>query len=206
MTLMKVSRVRCRVAASAALLVVVAAGCDGGSSEPSTTTRTSTPDQPTTSNTAGTSSSAPRPTSARYTPEKPTYPAAAKEKTEDGAVAFVRYFWSAVNFAYTAPDKSILLNLSEPSCDLCNRFIETASDLSRGSQKYDAKLLDITQTSVVVMSEKGTRVRSRIKFHPAKAVDSTGQISEEQEEGQGDYLFKLHWAGSSWRIVALGAL
>ena len=63
-------------------------------------------------------------TSATPTQVAPTLPEAAKEDSEEGAVAFVKHYIELLNYAANTGDVKPLRNASDPDCEGCSSYIE----------------------------------------------------------------------------------
>lgn len=71
----------------------------------------------------------PRPSpSATPTVTAPTMPAQAKENTDEGAAAFVKYYIDVLNYASNTGQVEDLSGLSSPQCQGCNGYIKLYRD------------------------------------------------------------------------------
>ena len=200
----QVPRARVGVAgAVAALTVAVLGACTGDAADPTTSTPTSSASSSSASPTSPATSASPSPTSA-YVPVKPKFPAAAKKQTDAGAVAFAEYYWEAVNFAVTQPDANILITLSDAECQLCTRHKELASDLVETRTRFDGRMLRVKESSIVVSTSNELRVQTLLDLLSAERVGEDGSSKGKQDPGPANFIFKLDWAGSSWKVQILG--
>ena len=62
-------------------------------------------------------------TSATPTQVAPTLPEAAKDDSEEGAVAFVKHYIELLNYAANTGDVKPLRDASDPNCEGCNSYI-----------------------------------------------------------------------------------
>lgn len=67
-----------------------------------------------------------------------------------GAVAFVEYYWAAVNYAWTKPDRGILGDLSLDSCNSCAFFQGRAKELTLAREHFADPILKLTLARHVV--------------------------------------------------------
>lgn len=72
---------------------------------------------------------------------KPKLPAAARERTDSGAIAFVEYYWAAVEYGWGAPDANILTGLSLPERGVCTRLEKTARDSVEKGEKASGDII-----------------------------------------------------------------
>src|SRR5665811_2149188 len=63
-------------------------------------------------------------TSATPTQVAPTLPEAAKDDSEEGAVAFVKHYIELLNYASDTGDVERLREASDPKCGGCNSYVE----------------------------------------------------------------------------------
>lgn len=112
---------RAALAASLATLTLLA-GCSDDDPSPgdpnSTWTPTSKPETPTSSATAK--------------PTEPVLPEAATKATEDGARAFIAYYWDLINYAQVTGDVKALKRVSARGCAGCSAGYEAIRDLYAG--------------------------------------------------------------------------
>lgn len=194
-------RARCR-AVVVALAVVIAgggtAGCDGGPPDPEPT-----PPPPSVDVSASgpTTSGAPVPPVA---PAVPTLPAAAREASEEGARAFVGYYWELVNYAQATGDVRRLRRASGPKCEQCQRGISAiATVYANGGYITEANYTPtITRfgrlqgTATRVRAFEGT-VRVTNGAHKQVAADGT---EREFPPSELTYEIYLLWVNERWRL------
>ena len=137
--------------AIAALSVALLGACTSDAADPTTSTPTSSASSSSASPTSPATSASPSPTS-MYVPVKPRFPAAAKKQNGEGAVAFVEYYWAALNYAWTKPDKEILVGLSAKSCSVCDFFETTAADLVRDGKRLDKDPIRVDAARLVYVA------------------------------------------------------
>ena len=113
----------------AALLVVVtlvAAACNGGAAKSSPTS--SATSVPVSSPTAKPSSSpaGPATTGPNVRPGErpPIMPSAAKQHTQEGALAFAGYFIRALDWSIATTDPRPLVPISDPTCVACSNYVK----------------------------------------------------------------------------------
>lgn len=109
---------RAALAASVAALALLGACSDDDPSpgDPSSTwTPTGKPETPT--------------SDATEKPTEPALPEAATKATEDGARAFIAYYWDLINYAQVTGDVKTLKRVSAPNCRGCAGGITGVEDL-----------------------------------------------------------------------------
>ena len=109
-----------------------------GTIPPSANATMSATSAPPTSTTTATS---PPTTSTPTTPTGPEgLPAAAKQRTESGGVAFVKRYWEVFNETATTPRVGILPTYSLPTCKTCVYYEERRRNLIKYDVRYDRAL------------------------------------------------------------------
>jgi hypothetical protein len=114
-----VTRTRTAITALSCLSVLALGACSDDDPEPkfAPTPSTSAPTSPSTTAASG--------------PAEPTMPAAAGQRSDAGAEAFVRYFIEVLNFAQRTGNTGTLDQISTPNCSACAGYI-TAIDTAYG--------------------------------------------------------------------------
>ena len=116
-----------------AVVTLVAAACGGSAAElPSTSSVASGPVSSATA-TPAVSPTSPATSGPNVRPGErpPAMPAAAKQHTQEGALAFAGYFIRALDWSIATTDPSILVPISSPSCAACNSYISRLNSLRR---------------------------------------------------------------------------
>jgi Family of unknown function (DUF6318) len=188
---------------SAALMAVplaasmLLAGCGGDAKpdSPSSSTPTSS------STTAAPTTTAP-PTSASPTTD-PNIPVAARAHTPAGAEAFVRYFYSQLNVAWSKPQAGLISALSVPTCKTCLAFEGTAADLASKHQHYRDDVFVVKSVGSIGESEVlvvGTQP-------PGAVVNNNGSVVKSRTQAQpAKFSVTVAWSSQGWRISEIRVL
>lgn len=190
------------LAMGGALLV----GCNGSDAPTTSTSSTSSAPSSSSSSTTSTSPSpsSSSPTTPAYVPVKPTFPAEAKKQTDAGAVAFVNYYWEAVNYAWTMPDDAILKQLSASGCGTCRNLEASASRFVDNGEHFSSPPMIATIPKLVYMVGDEAQVVLKVQRKDATLVDARGHIVTGNEDGPVvDRSVKLQWNGQ-WAVTAIG--
>ena len=195
-----------RAGACVAVIVCGAliAGCDGGSDPTTSAATASTSAAPTSSSSPASSSStsasaSESATSEAYVPVKPKFPAAAKKQTDEGAVAFVEYYWAALNYAWTKPDAQILSGFGTSECDVCATFEATAQNFSEQGQHYDSPPIKVKSSEFVYNLKTEASALTRVEQTKSSVVDRDGTVISANETQSAVRVFKLKWSGK-WQV------
>jgi hypothetical protein len=186
---------RAALAASLAILALLA-GCSDDEPSPgdpsSTWTPTSEPETPTSSATAK--------------PTEPRLPDAATKATEDGARAFIAYYWDLVNYAQVTGDVKALKRASGSTCDGCSRAIDAVEQLygSGGHAEGGEYVLRIVRIKELTSKDQalyGMEAVLEARNAPQRIVrDGDVELSEPRTSRFTTYTI---WVDEAWRTDIL---
>jgi hypothetical protein len=192
---------------SAALMAVplaasmLLAGC-GGDAKPDTSSSST----PTSSSTTTAPTTTAPPTSASPTVD-PNIPAAARAHTPAGAEAFVRYFYTQLNVAWTKPSSGLISTLSSPSCKSCAALEATSVDLVKKGHRYDGPPVTIVSVgNIGEVSPGHPEVLVRFTQERRNVIDSSGHVVLTDQRKQGKFVAALGWLSSGWSVETVKAL
>jgi hypothetical protein len=179
------------------------AGC-GGDSKPQASTSSNIGSSPTTTAAPTTSAS---PTSKASQPTDPNIPAAARVHTPAGAEAFVRYFYSQVNIAWSKPKVGLISSLSETTCKSCTALEGTAADLVKKGQHYDGPPVTIRSVDRLGEVNPGhPEILVLFTQEHRNVVDGTGHVALTDQRKQGKFVATLAWSSRGWSVATVKSL
>jgi len=116
-----------------AVVTFVAAACGGSAAEPTSTSSLASVPVSWATATPAVSPTSPATSGPNLRPGErpPAMPAAAKQHTQEGALAFAGYFIRALDWSIATTDPSLLVPISSPSCAACNSYISRLNSLRR---------------------------------------------------------------------------
>ena len=116
-----------------AVVTLVAAACGGGAAEPPSTSSLASVPVSSATTTPAVSPTSPATSGPNVRPGErpPAMPAAAKQHTQEGALAFAGYFIRALDWSIATTDPSSLVPISSPSCAACSSYISRLNSLRR---------------------------------------------------------------------------
>jgi len=183
---------------SAALVAVplaasmLLAGCSGDA-KPDASSSTSSP---TTS----------APTTASPTTD-PNIPVAARANTLAGAEAFVRYFYSQLNIAWTKPSSGLISALSSPNCKSCSALEATSADLGKKGQHYDGPPVTLVSVGSIGEASPGhPQVLVRFTQERRNVIDRSGHVVLTDQKKQGKFVAALGWSSGGWSVETVKSL
>lgn len=181
--------------ATAAMFAV--AGCNGGGDDP---TASATP----TATTSSTSSASPS-ASTSLTPSPSAsmeVPVAARANTDDGAIAFVRFYFEQVNLAYTKPDTSLLPGLATKACTSCTGLQDGVAEIAAKEQRMKSDLVaPISAATIATEAPRGqTWVRFKLTQLTVPVIDKSGKELEGQKASSVGKIVSVIREGDQWRV------
>lgn len=185
---------RAALAASVAALALLGACSDDDPSpgDPSSTwTPTGKPETPTSDATAK--------------PTEPALPEAATKATEDGARAFIAYYWDAVNYAQATGDVRRLNSLSAHSCDTCRGVAADLRAHYRSGGRIDGgdNSVHITEAAELSTSSGaafGFRIEQVVSHEQQTIVEGDGS-EDQRDAGSNRFTAYVLWVDEDhWRL------
>ncbi len=192
---------RFRLGVVGVLGVVVVAGCSASGGSP--TAPTPSPDATPSMSVSASPSASPSPSPS---PSGPDIPAAARQQTDAGAEAFVKYFFEQFNVAWTEPRPGLIASLSDPDCQFCAKSETTARRLADQSQRYERAPLTLEKAEPFA-GAPGNEAYLYVEFtqHGADIVDANGNRVGGDQRGDARANAALKWSGEGWRVLGIEA-
>lgn len=192
------------LAPNAALLALtlsagsLTAACQGGSPTPLSSVAAS----------ASSSASVSPSTSSHPLPSpSPPYsaPPDAREQTEAGAIAFVRFYVEQVNRAWMTPDDTLIPPLVEPECQSCKAMQNNAKEYVALKHRHSTPAVEIVDLNAAPGAPDGQQFLE-VKFHQlaASVVTEAGSVVSVKAENTFERRFLLTWKGDSWSVSGIG--
>lgn len=176
--------------AGAAAVAVLVAGCQSEGPAPSTSPSGSST-SPTVSPSVAVTPSA--------TESGPQIPAAAREQTEAGAIAFTQYFFDQVNVAWTEPRAGLIASLSDPKCQFCKASENDAAFLVDERQRYEGPPAELLEIEAIVGAPEGQQFLAiKLEQKGVRIVDSSGAVVGSDKRLVVDRYVALVWSEGRW--------
>jgi len=174
------------------------AGCTGGSEpDPSPSVSSGSPSS------SASVSVTPSP-SPSVTASGPEIPAAAREQTEAGAEAFVRFFFDQLNTALTEPRAGLIKSLSDPKCEFCKGTEDTAVYLVRENERYATNPVDVIDVEAFVGAPEGQQYLALSMVQKrADIVDAKGVVVATDSRKDADSNVGVVWSSGRWLMLAV---
>ncbi|MBM6403670.1 hypothetical protein JQN72_05365 [Phycicoccus sp. CSK15P-2] len=183
---------------AAVVAVVVAGGCTGSDgAEPS-----GSPDA--SSNASGSPSPTSTPSPSESASDGPGVPVAARERTPEGAEAFVEFFFEQFNVAWTEPRPGLIESLSDPECQFCKKAEQVASDLDSRSERYQTDAVQVgTAKPFGGAPERQQFLEIEFKQLSSKIVDEAGAVVRTSDAKVNPAYLTVEWESGAWRVLEL---
>jgi hypothetical protein len=140
-------------------------------------------------------------------PVEPELPEVAREASEEGARAFIAYYWELINYAQATGDVKALKAVSGTTCTGCAKGIAAVSELYEpgGHAEGGAYELSIKHVKVINSEDKALRgVEARYDVRNAEQVIVRGDGTRETiAPATTTYLSYLIWIDDAWRTDVL---
>lgn len=152
------------------------------------------------------SSPTPTPTKPSPSPSATGIPAAAKVKSEAGAIAFARFYFDQVNRAWTAPDPGLIVPLGEPGCSTCAEFEKTARQLKSARNRYAADPVTCGSLLAVGGAPKDHQLlHASVAQHKVNVINQSGAVVTTDQAKDLELIVELIWKADEWRIWDIGS-
>ncbi|KGN36338.1 DUF6318 family protein [Knoellia subterranea] len=180
------------------------AGCNGGEKEP---TKSATGTSPATGSASPSGSPSSSATTSPSASTAVSIPAAARAHTDEGAIAFVRFFFETVNAAHRAPDTTLLPPLSTNECKSCTSLQATALEYAtKGHRAESAPTAPLSALRMrVALPADPVMVEFTLTQNKTSVVDKAGNIVDSQERKQRSQIAVLVWKEGQWFMNGLAA-
>ncbi len=187
----------------AGLLVAagVLAGCDSEAATPDT----SSPSRSVASASPSPSASSPSP-SASASPSV-AIPAAARVKSDQGAEAFVRYFFDQVNVAWTKPQMGLVPPLADSGCQFCLKTEADATALVGAKERYRAQPISLKAVTALsgAAPEGQSFIRTDATQNRTDVVNAANAVVRSDSEKELKLMTGLIWKGGRWFVYEVEA-
>ncbi|MEO5651543.1 MAG: DUF6318 family protein [Marmoricola sp.] len=140
--------------------------------------------------------------SASPTPTPPVMPAAARKKTKQGAIAFVKYYVDALNHATFTGHTEPAHSLDAGKCGSCDRMLKMIETIygADGSVNGGAWRPEIVG-AIRQRGRPGWTIDAKITYGPQQVVPRAGSKAESFTGGGRLVTFLLSRSGATWKVT-----
>ena len=188
-----------------AVVTLVAAACGGSAAElPSTSSVASGPVSSAISTPAVSPTSGPK---VRPGERPPAMPAAAKQHTQEGALAFAGYFIRALDWSIATTDPTSLEAMSAPECKACHSYITELNKLRAEGGRIQGGRITLSSASADPSPrDRPSEYQIAVKYvqdpdyviRPSSLPSPDGTASKTYRS-----LVLLRWITTAWQTVEL---
>jgi hypothetical protein len=133
-----------------------------------------------------------------------TIPAAAKQRTPDGAKAFAQYYLETYSEAAHQADAAVVVKLSDPSCGGCKSLIDLVEGYRAKGQRVDRVSLTVDETA---LRPEGTLTRPVVdalaKDARKRILNRDGSVASNVAAANINFRLTLVWSESGWKLFDL---
>jgi Family of unknown function (DUF6318) len=176
------------------------AGC-GGDGKPQASSSSTASTSPTT--TAAPITPAPTTSTASQTTD-PNIPAAARDHTPAGAEAFVRYFYSQLNVAWSKPQAGLISSLSATTCKTCVNFEREAAKSVAKNERVIGQSIVLTSVDTSDATNPAKLTVLAVGYQPkAIVVDAKGKTVQTLQRERVRTAVTVQWVSGGWRLAEI---
>jgi hypothetical protein len=133
-----------------------------------------------------------------------TIPAAAQQRTPEGAKAFGKYYLETYSQAAHRADAATLVALSDPSCGGCKSLIELVEGYRAKGQRVDRVSLTVDEMAI---RPEGTPDRPVVdalaKDARKRILNQDGSVASNVAGANINFRLTMVWSESGWRLFDL---
>lgn len=130
----------------------------------------------------------------------PVIPEAARQQTDAGAEAFIRYYIEQSGLAWTRADPSLLDGLATSRCVTCSNLRDTAAELKSQRRRYTSMPIRVDRVERLF----GTRTRVVFELQltqPAvSVVTADGDVVDRQDRWVLERAARVVWTEGRWQV------
>ncbi|MFP5219010.1 MAG: DUF6318 family protein [Actinomycetes bacterium] len=133
-------------------------------------------------------------------------PEEAQEATREGAAEFGRFFYETVEASFQDLDTKALRAISDPSCEVCQRYIDSIDGFAKAGQRVEGN--DITIIDVVAAPVEGATASATVIYNSTagRVVDGSGRVVLEEAARTNVVAdMVLRRDGDSWVVTEVSA-
>lgn len=127
------------------------------------------------------------------------YPAAAREKTKEGAAAFGKYYYQALGEAGHTGRTDTLEELSLGSCPPCEQAIKDISAAAKKDQTRDENPYRFSGLQAIKRPDKGYKVSMDVQVVPHKVYEK-GKVIGSVKATDYQLIEHVVWTDGRWQI------
>jgi hypothetical protein len=138
------------------------------------------------------------------TPEPPVLPAAARENTKAGAVAFAHHYIDVVNYVRNSGDTRRLRRLGSSTCESCVAIADLAEDIYAEGGSLQGGRWSVTGSSALPgATQHEWQVVTNVRVSEQLFRPRAGAPAERRRAEKTTLLFMVRRASARWVIASL---
>jgi hypothetical protein len=131
-----------------------------------------------------------------------TIPAAAQQRTPEGAKAFAEFYYEVLSDSQYRADSSQLRALHAASCVACQAFAKKADEMKQRGQHVDSRSLTVDDAVVTPTSVRnGFVIDVLADDRPSNVVDANGSVVSSSKGAKLTFRTQVVWISSGWKVA-----
>lgn len=196
--------------AAATAVTLLLSGCNGGDKDPTgtpTATGSSTKSASPSGTPSSTNTASPTTSPNASATGSVAIPEGARANTEDGAVAFVRFWFEQVNVAFTSPNPNLIPALSAEGCKSCANLATNPTEFAaKGQRAQPGPFKPLTNVRSLGKDPLGQyRVQFKLSQNNVNILDKSGKIVDTTPAESADRVALVSRKGEQWVMEGLAA-
>jgi hypothetical protein len=136
-----------------------------------------------------------------------TIPAAAKQRTPDGAKAFAQFFLDVASRAFVSNDPRPLQALSQTQCTGCDVLVKVITEQRASGERPRQPRFVFEAANVQPQTQQGIFVVDVIGTErDVEVVDDSGRVLRRSGSAPSWTRSTLAWTNEGWRVRQLAAV
>jgi hypothetical protein len=126
-------------------------------------------------------------------------------RTEEGAVAMMRYVLEAYGYAFSLNDAARLTAVSADGCTFCEKVEQAVANNASGGYRVEGGGLDLSRAYALSIGDDGYfSGRGDVAQHSSRTIDATGNVVETTPERALEVHVALRWTEGRWSVLEVG--
>ncbi|PWN01300.1 hypothetical protein DJ010_19255 [Nocardioides silvaticus] len=138
-------------------------------------------------------------------PVEPTLPAEAKKESEAGVEAFVRFYFSVINYATKSGDVDLLARLHQPSCAGCEAGVEGIKRVYGRGGRIVGSDYTIARLEPTRSDSEHWAVVTHTRLGEQRTIGA-GDMNRSFEGGKAKWLVSIARVRGDWSVTTLEVL
>ncbi|MFT4188665.1 MAG: DUF6318 family protein [Aeromicrobium sp.] len=136
------------------------------------------------------------------TPVEPVLPEAAKENTEDGALAFLEHYLAVMDYASSTGDVTQLTELSHPECTGCRTYIDLYTDYYEGGGWFKGGDQTLDNTAIQMIDGE-VLITADISLTAGSSQAPDADVPSQHKASTEQVTHGMFWVEDRWLLTQM---